>query len=719
MSSIFEIVYLLDYNEETQSFKKRSELPFSLEVIDESDKLLVRSINDCQKEKGHHESSINGELPNGGSNGLAMSKTLPSNSSLLKFEIEIYKDTPCAEFGKQSFIITDEDGHSVQFRFGKHFQYDGTKSNYTESDICRFSKLINDFKLGRRESVFTLRTDESSATQYFQFYGYLSQQQNMMQDFIRTSTYQRAILSNMEDFRGKVVLDVGAGSGILSFFAVQAGAKKVYAVEASSMAKHAETLVQANKFSDRIKVIPGKIEEIQLPEQVDIIISEPMGYMLFNERMLETYLHAKKWLAPNGNMFPTQGDLHIAPFSDAQLYTEQLTKANFWFQHNFHGVDLNALRNAALKEYLYQPVVDTFDIRICIAKSNKYSVDFLKAHENDLHTIDIPLKFKIMQTDEIHGLAFWFDVAFFGSQQSIWLSTAPTQPLTHWYQVRCLLDKPLFAQRGHTVSGRVVLISNKRQSYNVQIELNVDDIPGTFASNTLDLKNPFFRYTGQPIQAPPGCNTTSPSEDYWQQLDSAIANAHQQPMVNGATNGTTNGILLNGTTLTNGLPIAALNSGVQSLQQPVNLTAQFDASQVLQATPAQAHQQPQQQSTMQAFNLTIPPNQPQISGVAINNHMQNTFLNASNQSSRITASPGSGLPITNAYGTPVSMASGGSATGSGVIGQPSIFPNSAIQGSSNNVAGINNMNFPVNQSLMIGDYAAAVGGQTISPFKPM
>ncbi len=69
--------------------------------------------------------------------------------------------------------------------------------------------------------------------QYFQFYGYLSQQQNMMQDYIRTSTYQRAILANMTDFREKVVLDVGAGSGILSFFAQQAGAKKVYAVEGS------------------------------------------------------------------------------------------------------------------------------------------------------------------------------------------------------------------------------------------------------------------------------------------------------------------------------------------------------------------------------------------------------------------------------------------------------------------------------------------------------
>ena len=181
--------------------------------------------------------------------------------------------------------------------------------------------------------MFRDRTEESSAAQYFQFYGYLSQQQNMMQDFVRTSTYQKAILSNLTDFRNKVVLDVGAGSGILSFFAQQAGAAKVgianwsdviqfrykppitkgcklmltkdsilqvYAVEASSIAKHAEELVRANKVDHVIKVLSGKIEEIELPEKVDMIISEPMGYMLFNERMLETYLHAKKWLKPEG-----------------------------------------------------------------------------------------------------------------------------------------------------------------------------------------------------------------------------------------------------------------------------------------------------------------------------------------------------------------------------------------------------------------------------------
>jgi type I protein arginine methyltransferase len=61
-----------------------------------------------------------------------------------------------------------------------------------------------------------------------------------------------------------------------------------------------QTLVNSNKLSDNIVVIAGKIEEIEVPEKVDIIISEPMGYMLFNERMLETYLHAKKWLKPGG-----------------------------------------------------------------------------------------------------------------------------------------------------------------------------------------------------------------------------------------------------------------------------------------------------------------------------------------------------------------------------------------------------------------------------------
>ena len=59
---------------------------------------------------------------------------------------------------------------------------------------------------------------------------------------------------------------------------------------------------------------------------------------------------------------------------------------------------------------------DTFDIRICLAKSTKFVIDFQTAEETDLHVIDIPLNFTVMQGGMIHGLAFWFEVGFLGSE---------------------------------------------------------------------------------------------------------------------------------------------------------------------------------------------------------------------------------------------------------------------------------------------------------------
>lgn len=97
------------------------------------------------------------------------------------------------------------------------------------------------------------------------------------------------------------------------------------------------------------------------------------------------------------------------------------------------------------------------------------------------------------QSGLIHGLAFWFDVAFVGSLVTVWLSTAPTEPLTHWYQVRCLLQTPLFAKEGETLSGKVLFVANKRQSYDIQITALINQT-GFRSGNILDLKNPFFRF---------------------------------------------------------------------------------------------------------------------------------------------------------------------------------------------------------------------------------
>jgi len=73
----------------------------------------------------------------------------------------------------------------------------------------------------------------------------------------------------------------------------------VYCVDASDIAAQARLIVETNGLSDVVKVIKGRIEEIELPEKVDVIISEWMGYFLIFESMLDSVIVARdKWLKP-------------------------------------------------------------------------------------------------------------------------------------------------------------------------------------------------------------------------------------------------------------------------------------------------------------------------------------------------------------------------------------------------------------------------------------
>lgn len=58
----------------------------------------------------------------------------------------------------------------------------------------------------------------------------------MLKDKTRTRAYQRAIEESPDQFKDKIVLDIGCGTGILSIFAARAGAKHVYAIEYAEIA---------------------------------------------------------------------------------------------------------------------------------------------------------------------------------------------------------------------------------------------------------------------------------------------------------------------------------------------------------------------------------------------------------------------------------------------------------------------------------------------------
>ncbi|CDY33443.1 BnaC01g32820D [Brassica napus] len=114
----------------------------------------------------------------------------------------------------------------------------------------------------------------------------------------------------------QVVVDVGCGTGILSIFCAQAGAKRVYAVDASDIAVHAEEVLKANGLSDK---------DVEIEEEADVIVSEWMGYMLLYEVISLFYIHnilsRDRWLKPGGLILPSHATLYMAPISHPGRYS--------------------------------------------------------------------------------------------------------------------------------------------------------------------------------------------------------------------------------------------------------------------------------------------------------------------------------------------------------------------------------------------------------------
>jgi protein arginine N-methyltransferase 3 len=153
----------------------------------------------------------------------------------------------------------------------------------------------------------------------------------MINDKVRTASYAQFILTNPYLFRDAVVLDVGCGTGILSLFAARSGAKKVIAVDASDIVERAKKIVKVNGLEDTISVVRGKVEDVTLPDgitQVDIIISEWMGYALLYESMLDSVLVARdRFLKPGGVMAPSQTKILLALCDAKEIHKDRI---GFW-----------------------------------------------------------------------------------------------------------------------------------------------------------------------------------------------------------------------------------------------------------------------------------------------------------------------------------------------------------------------------------------------------
>ena len=133
----------------------------------------------------------------------------------------------------------------------------------------------------------------------------------MIADEVRMGAYEAAIAQAVRP--GSVVLDIGAGTGILSLLACRAGARKVYAVETGDAIAVAQQIAQANGFADRIEFFQAKSTEITLPERADVIVSDLRGVLPLLEHHIPSIADARRrHLAPGGVLVPLRDELRAA-----------------------------------------------------------------------------------------------------------------------------------------------------------------------------------------------------------------------------------------------------------------------------------------------------------------------------------------------------------------------------------------------------------------------
>jgi len=320
------------------------------------------------------------------------------------------------------------------------------------------------------KKVEDLSSEEmTSKDYYFDSYAHFGIHEEMLKDEIRTLTYRNSMWHNKHLFKGKIVLDVGCGTGILSMFAAKAGAAKVIGIDMSSIVEQAKKIVEVNGLSDKVTIVKGKVEEVTLPdgiEKVDIIISEWMGYCLFYESMLDTVLYARdKWLAADGLMFPDRATLYVTAIEDRQYKDD---KINWW--DDVYGFDMSCIRKVALSE----PLVDVVDRNQVVSNNCLLKeVDLQTCKKEDI-PFESPFHLQIKRNDYVQAFVTFFNIEFTKCHKRVGFSTAPEGPYTHWKQTVFYLEEYLTVKKGEEVYGVFRMKPNTRNSRDLDFEIDVD-----------------------------------------------------------------------------------------------------------------------------------------------------------------------------------------------------------------------------------------------------
>jgi type I protein arginine methyltransferase len=293
----------------------------------------------------------------------------------------------------------------------------------------------------------------------------------LLADTTRTGTYQEALSQVIQ--KNDVVVDIGAGSGILSFFACQAGARKVYAVEMSDALALARELCTSNGFNDRVEFRQGRSQEIQLPELADVIVSDTGCSFGLQGGLLGVLLDAKKrFLKPGGRIIPHSLELLVVP-----VELNDRRNLDIW-QKDRYGLDLSSIRRFAANTD-YHIKIGAGDMLAPPASLTTIRFDEVESPYVAGEKVSIASR-----DGTLHGLGAWIRLEL---APGISFTNSPLEPAVEWTQSFFPIEKPVELKTGDQVRAKIQ--TNDGEVWRWQVEVteaaNESEIRARFDQSTI------------------------------------------------------------------------------------------------------------------------------------------------------------------------------------------------------------------------------------------
>ena len=256
---------------------------------------------------------------------------------------------------------------------------------------------------------------------------------SLLVDEVRTTGFLRALLQQIRP--GDVVVDLGTGTGILSMFAVIAGASRVYAIEHGPMAEVAREIARRNGVENRVTIITDWSTEATLPELADVLITETIGNIGFEEGILTWVLDAtKRLLKPDGTIVPERISLVAAAVESRHDYAEIAR-----LRRPVHELDFSALTNLATHSILW---TDLSPVSVVTKPATVTSVDLAAIEHQDVAgSITVNARRDAL----VHGIGCWFVAEI---APGISMSNQPPTATPSWDQGFLPLLEPLHVEAG-------------------------------------------------------------------------------------------------------------------------------------------------------------------------------------------------------------------------------------------------------------------------------